>query len=310
MLSGHNYYNFVAEKNRVMMNEFLQYLQYEKNYSSHTVLSYHTDLIQFFDFLEITPEQFQPAAIKPQQIQMWVLHLMNNQVFARTLSRKISTLKSFWRFLLSRGYASLNPTLKIILPKTNKALPAFFKENEMASVLDDQFLVNQYDRVRDRLILELFYMTGIRLSELISLQDKDIDLGEKSIRVIGKRNKQRVIPIGETLCQNINSYLKLRNETVATTNEYFFLRENGKPMYPKMVYNIVHNKMTEVSSLHKRSPHVLRHTFATSLLNGGADINAVKELLGHSSLAATQVYTHTSFEELNNIYKQAHPRAN
>jgi integrase/recombinase XerC len=293
-----------------MMNEFLQYLQYEKNYSSHTVLSYHTDLVQFFDFLNISSEQFQPATVKSQQIQMWVLQLMNEKVSARTLSRKISTLKSFWRFLLIRGYATVNPTLKIILPKTSKPLPAFFKENEMEAVLEDQFLTNRFDQVRDRLILELFYMTGVRLAELISIQDRDVDLAGGNIRVIGKRNKQRVIPIGRELCQNITSYLETRNQTIPGADDYLFLRENGKPMYPKMVYNIVHSKMTEVSSLHKRSPHVLRHTFATSLLNGGADINAVKELLGHSSLAATQVYTHTSFEELNNIYKQAHPRAN
>ncbi len=292
-----------------MMNEFLQYLQYEKNYSSHTVLSYHTDLRQFCDFLEITAEQFEPAKVSSQQIQQWVLSLMSDKISARTLSRKISTLKSFWRFLLTRGYVNQNPTLKIILPKTKKPIPAFFKDSEMEIVLDKTFLPDNFESVRDQLILTVFYLTGIRLAELLNIEDKDVDLTDGNLRVIGKRNKQRMIPISRILCQDIENYIQLRNKNIESLTPNLFIRINGKKMYPKMIYNLVHNTMSEVSSLHKKSPHVLRHTFATSLLNGGADINAVKELLGHSSLAATQVYTHTSFEELYNIYKHAHPRA-
>ncbi len=292
-----------------MMNEFLQYLQYEKNYSAHTVLSYHTDLLQFCNFLQTTPEQLDPKTISAVQIQQWVLLIMSAGGSARTLSRKISTLKSFWRFLLTRSYVSQNPTLKIILPKTKKPLPAFFKDSEMNAVLDNPFIPDCFEPVRDQLIINLFYQTGIRLTELINIKDSDIDLNEGNLRVIGKRNKQRIIPIGKNLTENIERYISLRNEEVKVPEPELFVRQNGKKMYPKMVYNLVHNTMSEVSSMHKRSPHMLRHTFATGMLNGGADINAVKELLGHSSLAATQVYTHTSFEELHNIYKQAHPRA-
>ncbi|MEI6751963.1 MAG: tyrosine-type recombinase/integrase [Paludibacter sp.] len=292
-----------------MMNEFLQYLQYEKNYSTHTVLSYRTDLLQFCDFLQTTPEQINPKEITALQIQQWVLSLMNDKLSARSLSRKISTLKSFWHFLLRRDYVTKNPTLKIILPKTKKPLPAFFKESEMARVLGNTNVPDRFEPIRDQMILSLFYLTGIRLSELLNIHDADIDLKVGSVRVTGKRNKQRIIPLGSSICIEIEHYIKLRNEEVEVLDPNLFVRANGMKMYPKLVYKLVHDTMSEVSTLHKRSPHVLRHSFATSMLNAGVDINAVKELLGHSSLAATQVYTHTSFEELHNIYNQAHPRA-
>lgn len=292
-----------------MINEFLQYIQYEKNYSSHTVLSYHTDILQFCEFNNINPLQFNPLDVKPQTIQQWVLSLMSAEISPRTLSRKISTLKSLWRFLLKRGYCTQNPTLKIVLPKTNKPIPAFFKENEMSSVLDDTFMPDDFEAIRNHLILSLFYQTGIRLSELINIKDGDVNFDGESIRVTGKRNKQRIIPIGKKLIDDIQLYIQKRSSETERKTQHLFVRKTGEALYPKLVYNIVHDAMSQISNLYKRSPHVLRHTFATSLLNGGADINSVKELLGHSSLAATQVYTHTSFEELYNIYTNAHPRA-
>ncbi len=292
-----------------MINEFLQYLQYEKNYSAHTVLSYHTDLLQFCDFLQRPPVQLNVNEVSSEQIQQWILALMSANLSARSLSRKISTLKSFWHFLLLRGITNKNPTLKIILPKTNKALPAFFKESEMNAVINNPYQAEGFINTRNHLIIKVFYLTGIRLSELMNLKDTDIDFLAGQIKVTGKRNKQRILPIDNTLCFDINNYIELRKREVEFTSTYLFVRPNGMKLYPKLIYQIVHNIMSEVSTLYKRSPHVLRHTFATELLDGGADLNAVKELLGHSSLAATQVYTHTSFEELDHIYKQAHPRA-
>ncbi len=294
-----------------MINNFLKYLQYEKNYSSHTVLSYKIDLNQFCDFLNIAPNKIAPNKIDSQDISQWILHLMNNGISARTVSRKISTLKSFWRYLLINNIVLKNPTKKIILPKTNKPLPAFYKESEVESVLveDKSNKKTDFENVRDKLIISLLYQLGLRVSELISLTEKNIDFSSKEISVIGKRNKERKIPIGENLKNEISFYIKLKSAEIESSTNNLLVTKKGKQMYSRGIYNIVKRMMTSKSTLHKQSPHVLRHTFATTLLNNGANLNAVKDLMGHSSLAATQIYTHVNFKELNKIYNHAHPRA-
>lgn len=293
-----------------MIEKFLQYLQYEKSYSPHTVLSYRTDLYQFCDFLTVSPDSFSPDTVTTQSIQAWILHQIESGLSPRTVSRKISSLKSFWHFMLRNDLTDKNITKNIILPKTNKPLPSFYKQKEMEDALllwdEDR---GDFESFRNHLIINLFYQTGIRVSELMSFTDRDVDFEKRELRVVGKRNKERIIPLGKNVCDDIREYMQLRDSEVEVTSGTLFVLKSGKKMYHKSIYNIVHQKMSGISTLQKQSPHVLRHTFATSLLNSGADINAVKDLLGHSSLAATQVYTHISFNELKKIYKQAHPRA-
>jgi integrase/recombinase XerC len=293
----------------MIVEKFLQYLQYEKNYSFHTVLSYKNDLEQFCLFLEKEFSETDISKVSTDQVRQWVVDLMGGGLSPRSVNRKISALKSFYKFLLQEGEIKRSPTKNIILPKTNKPLPLFFKEKEVSSVLQDVIIGSSFEDCRDRLVIDLFYETGIRVSELVGVKDIDVDTYKGYLRVIGKRNKERRIPIGKNILAIIAKYIDLRNKEVGANTQCLFVRRDGRPMYSRLIYNLVHKHMSQVSSLSKRSPHVLRHTFASTLLNNGADLNAVKELLGHSSLAATEVYTHTSFEQLHKIYKQAHPRA-
>jgi integrase/recombinase XerC len=291
-----------------MIDLFLKYLQYEKNYSSHTVLSYKTDLEEFAAFVAEQGAVFNPAEINHKQIRLWIVALMDSGIAPRSVNRKMSALKSFYRFLLRRGLATTNPAKTIKALKTEKNLPFFFKESELDRVLDDSEIdETDFEACRNRLIIDMFYETGIRLSELVNLKDSDVDLSANTLKVLGKRNKERIVPFGNSLRTNIIMYRTLRND-ISSREDTLYIRKTGEKMYPRLVYQIVHDAMTAQSSLSKRSPHVLRHTFATSVLNAGAELNAVKEILGHASLAATQIYTHTTFEQLRNIYKKAHPR--
>ena len=242
-------------------------------------------------------------------VRGWVMNLMENGYTSASVNRKLSSLRSFYRFLLKKGVIEEDPMLKIIGPKNKKPLPVFLKEREMDRLLDDVPFKEDFTGCRDRMVLEMFYATGMRLSELIGLNDVDVDFSAFLIKVTGKRNKQRLIPFGEELRRAMSVYLKIRNEVLPGKAEAFFVLKNGKRMYPGKVYLLVKRNLSKVVSLKKRSPHVLRHTFATAMLNNEAELGAVKELLGHSSLTTTEIYTHTTFEELKKVYEQAHPRA-
>lgn len=292
-----------------MIKKYIEYLQYEKKYSDHTVIAYHTDIKQFCAFLKIAPSDFSPSLVTLPTINEWFMDMVSRNISNRTVNRKASTLKSFWRYLQVNGFSETNPTQKLILPNARKPLPVFYKSSVVEAFLKKEEGKKGFVSVRNRLIISLMYQTGIRVSELLHLKDVAVDLSEGEMTVLGKRNKERKIPLGHSLREEIETYLDLRNQKVENCSDALFVRENGLPMYSRAIYKIVNESMRTMTTMHKQSPHVLRHTFATTMLNEGADIYAVKELLGHATLAATQVYTHVSFAELNKIYKQAHPRA-
>lgn len=294
----------------VLVEDFIKYLRYEKNYSTHTVLAYEHDLKVFFEFVETQYFAAEPSQISSEMVRSWVVGLMKNNMTSRTVARKLSSLKSFWRYLQKRGVVDVNPLYSISNPKIRKPLPVFLKTSEMSSLLNSFEADSDYfPEKRDQLILEIFYATGMRLSELVGLKEESVDLKKSMIKVTGKRNKQRVIPFAEKLNASIQDYLRLKYEQLEHPQDVLFVQNDGQPMTTHMVYRLVHAQLSKIGTLSKNSPHVLRHTFATALLNEGAELNAVKELLGHSSLSATEVYTHASFAELKKIYKQAHPRA-
>ena len=290
--------------------EFLKYMQYERRCSQLTIVAYEHDLGLFLQYME---EQGidDIITIKGKFIRRWIMHLLSSGMLARSVNRKIATIKSFYKFLCRREIIEVNPSLLVGSVKTPKPLPYFLNENTMDSLLDQFDYDDSYEGVRDRTIIQLFYLTGMRLSELVNLTDSQVDLSGSTILVNGKRAKQRIIPITKLLKSILNDYLHLRNSEfdMPAGNNPFFLTKKGEPIYPKLVYRVVHKHIEYVSKIKKKSPHVLRHTFATALLNNGADIMAIKELLGHSSLAATQIYVHNDFGQLNSIYKNAHPWA-
>ncbi len=293
----------------MLKDSFLKYLRFERNYSDKTVVSYGTDLSKFEEYFKAVDGSLDFTTVDADIIRGWVLSLMEDGYTATSVNRKLSSLRSFYHYLLRQGEISADPLLKVTGPKKKKPLPVFVKESDMARLLDEMAFEAGFEGIRDRLILEMFYETGIRRAELIGLVDADVDLGAMQIKVTGKRNKQRLIPFGNELKEDIQAYLSAKKELLPDGGEAFFVRKNGKAMYPHLVYLLVKRNLSKVVSLKKRSPHVLRHTFATSMLNNHAELSAVKELLGHESLTTTEVYTHTTFEELKKVYEQAHPRA-
>lgn len=292
-----------------IVEKYISYLRYEKNYSSHTEISYSTDLAQFNSFLERNYPEHTLIDVDGDIVRAWVMLLMEQKTTARSVNRKLSSLKSFYRYLQRIGEVKVSPLKKVSGPKAAKPIPSFINYNDMEKVLDVDVSDDDYEAFRDKVILELFYVTGMRRAELIGLRDVDVDLGTGSIRVTGKRNKQRIIPISKSTVDLLNKYLEVRQAEFKNQTETFFVRKGGDPVYPMLIHRVVTEHLKWIPTLAKASPHVLRHSFATGMLNNGADINAVKELLGHSSLASTEIYTHTSFEELKKIYSKAHPRA-
>jgi len=288
---------------------FINYLKYEKRYSHLTAIAYKKDLDQFEEFFVKTIGDFNVEGINDKVARQWVIELMDKGVSARTVNKKISALKSFYKYLLRLEVIKENNLVNVIVPKVRKKLPQFVEEKNLNHLLDDGFFGQDFEALRDKLILSLLYGTGIRLSELMHLKDADIYQSEFLLKVLGKRNKERIIPYPRSLNILIEEYKSERNQLFGNTAECLFLTAKGKPVYEKLIYRVVYKSLALVTTIDQKSPHVLRHTFATHMLNRGADLNAVKEMLGHSNLSATQIYTHTSMDKIQRVYRQAHPRS-
>lgn len=293
----------------LLTDSFLDYLRYERNYSDDTVKAYGEDIRQFQEFGGEGVGLQSPPEVVVDVVREWMIHLMNLGYATTSVNRKLSSLRSYYKYLLRKGEVKVDPLRKITGPKNKKKLPVFVKESEMNRLLDDEDFGEGFEGCRDHLVIAMFYATGMRLSELIGLDDGDVDFAASVIKVTGKRNKQRLIPFGEELRVEMEAYVKQRDESVPVRSGAFFVRKTGERLYPNIVRKIVTRNLSKVVTVKKRSPHVLRHTFATSMLNHEAELGAIKELLGHESLATTEIYTHTTFEELKKVYNQAHPRA-
>lgn len=292
----------------MLTDSFLKYLRYERNYSSCTLDAYRRDLDQFEAYLRDESVFFDPKGIDADIVRGWLVSLMENGASTTSANRKLSTLKSFFRYLQKMGEVDANPLRLVTGPKNKKPLPVFVRDSEMEELLQEENFEKDLQGSRTRLILEMLYVTGMRRAELIGLRLSDVDFSLMQLKVSGKRNKQRIIPFAESLKMLIEEYLNFREEICLNGVDWLFVSDKGEQMPVSAVYKVVRERLASVTSLTKRSPHVLRHSFATSMLNNGAELTAVKELLGHESLASTSVYTHTSFEELKKMYK-AHPRA-
>jgi integrase/recombinase XerC len=290
-----------------MIEKFVEYIQFEKRQSVHSVSAYKSDLIQLQDFI-VTQYNGSLEEVNHQMLRSWIVFLKQSGLTNKSLHRKISSTKTFFKFLIKQGVIEVNPASKVVLPKIEKRLPTFIKKEETRHLLGENSVdFNDFESIRNHLVLTLFYQCGIRLSELVNLKSNEIT--SNSIKVLGKRNKERIIPIIDKVYSLIKEYEHMKQKTFVVQNEFLIVKNDGEKSYDKFIYTLVNKELTKHTSLKKKSPHVLRHTFATHMLDEGADLNSIKELLGHSNLMATQVYTHNSLAKIKSIYKQAHPRA-
>jgi len=295
-----------------MISRFLEYLAVERHYSQRTIDAYRDDLRAFCAFLGWEPENFDPSKVDETDVKLWVVELLENEKKSpRSIRQYLSALHSFYKFMLRTGVVKRDITLKVIAPKVDKPLPVFFKENEMERATAYEAEADDFESIRDCLIIEMLYQTGARQAEILGLTDSDVDAIQGQVRIFGKRKKERIVPIGVSLVKQIKDYLEARQRLGSVSTFFVRVKKNGEvePLTKSTLYNIVRARMGEVSTLKKHSPHVLRHTFATTMLNHGADIRTIQALMGHASLAATQVYTHTTFEQVRQAYNKAHPRA-
>jgi len=291
------------------IESFEKYLRYERRYSEHTVTSYINDLGQFQVYLSAQLGLSREEDLKHFHIRSWIVYLMKDGYTAKSVNRKISTLKSYFKYLKKAGIVRTNPTSKVIAPKIAKRLPTVVREERLEKLLSDSIIDSDFRSVRDSLVIELLYTTGMRRSELINLKKTDINSALKQIKVLGKGNKERIIPVSNALLQKIAAYSSLKISEDLDQVPYVIVTDSGKKAYPKLIYNIVRRELSSVSTVEKRSPHILRHSFATHLANQGAELNAIKEILGHANLSATEIYMHNSIDRLRSVYDKAHPKS-
>jgi len=293
------------------IQSFIDYLKFEKRFSAHTIRSYHDDLIQFVSFLDTQYGAFKLKEISQSYVRSWLASLKDDDLTSRTINRKISTLKSFFKFQLKNGVIEITPMFNITAPKISKRLPVFIKEKDVEELIKSLTTnAEDWDSLNTKMLITVFYSTGMRLSELINMKERQVDFSRKQLKILGKGNKERIIPAGPDLLNTLREYINEKRKVFEKTDDVLLVSSRGKKLYPKYAYNLVKTILSEeVKTLDKKSPHVLRHTFATHLMNNGANLDAVKELLGHASLASTQVYTHNTIEKLKNVHKKAHPKA-